>query len=184
MDTPVSLLQRLRHFPDPQAWAQFVQLYTPLLANWAARAGIQEQDAADLIQDVFVLLLKKLPEFTYDPSKSFRAWLRTVALNKWRERFRQATLPVTAGAEALAEVADPAEAFWEAEYRQHLVGQALLLVQPHFAPATWQAFWETVVNRKSTAQAAAELHTTTGAIRIARFRVLTRLRQELDGLLD
>src|ERR1051326_7810198 len=85
-------------------------------------------------------------------SKSFRAWLRTVALNRLRERFRHAALPVTGAAEVLAEVADPAEAFWEDEYRQHLVGQALRLVQPQFAAATWQLFWESVVEGKSTAQ--------------------------------
>ena len=184
MDTPVSLLERLRRPNDPEAWNRFVHLYTPLLASWAARAGLQEQDAADLIQDVFVLLLQKLPGFSYDSSKSFRAWLRAVALNKYRERCRRAALPVAGSPDVLANVADPAEAFWEAEYRQHLVGQALRLVRPQVEAATWQVFWETVVNGKSSAQVAAEQAMTPGAVRIARFRVLTRLRQELDGLLD
>jgi RNA polymerase sigma-70 factor (ECF subfamily) len=186
MDTPVSLLERLRRPGDAEAWARFVHLYTPLLSFWAARAGLQEQDAADLIQDVFTLLLKKLPEFTYGSSKSFRAWLRTVALNKWRERCRRAALPVAGGEEALAGVAcpDPVEDFWEAEYRQHLVGQALRLMQAQFAPATWQACWENVVNGKSAAAVAAELGMTAGAVRGARFRVLARLRQELAGMLD
>jgi RNA polymerase sigma-70 factor, ECF subfamily len=186
MDTPASLLERLRRPADAEAWARFVHLYTPLLASWAARAGLPDHDAAELIQDVFVLLLEKLPKFTYDPGKSFRAWLRTVALNKWRERFRRAALPIKGGDEALAGVACPdgAEAFWEAEYRRHLVGRALRLMQAQFAPATWRACWENVVHGKPAAEVAGELGMTPGAVRVARFRVLTRLRQELAGLLD
>jgi RNA polymerase sigma-70 factor (ECF subfamily) len=184
MDTSASLLERLRRQDDPGAWDRFVHLYTPLLAGWAARAGLREGDAADLVQEVFVLLLEKLPEFTYDPSKSFRAWLRTVAMNRYRERFRRPTLPVAGGDSLLAAVADPAEAFWEAEYRGRLVGRAMQLVQPHFAPATWHLFWETVVNGRPSAEVAAEMGITQGAVRVARFRVLARLRQEIDGLLD
>ena len=62
--------------------ARFVELYTPLLYYWARRVGLRRQDAADLVQDVFTLLVRKLPEFTYDRNKRFRAWLRTVTLNR------------------------------------------------------------------------------------------------------
>jgi RNA polymerase sigma-70 factor (ECF subfamily) len=167
--TPVSLLQRLRQPSDADAWDRFVQLYTPLLAFWAARAGVPDSDAADLIQDVLVLLLQKLPQFSYDPHKSFRSWLRTVTLNKWRERCRHVDLPVAATL-ALDDVAvaDPAEEFWEAEYRQHLIGQALRLMQANFTTATWQACWQTTVNGKSAPVVAAELGMTPGAVRVAR----------------
>ena len=47
---------------------------------------MQEQDAADLVQDVLIVLMRKLPEFHYQPGKSFRGWLRTVLMNKWRDR--------------------------------------------------------------------------------------------------
>src|SRR5271154_45229 len=87
--TSVSLLERLRQPAEQDAWNRFVHLYTPLLFAWADRAGLQSHDAADLVQDVFVLLLRKLPEFTYDSRQSFRGWLRTVALNKWRESRRR-----------------------------------------------------------------------------------------------
>ena len=46
METPASLLERLRRPADPEAWARFVALYTPLLYRWARRAGLQEADAA------------------------------------------------------------------------------------------------------------------------------------------
>src|SRR5438876_4447688 len=84
--TPVSLLERLRRPAEPEAWGRFVHLYTPLLYYWSRRAGLQPSDAADLVQDVLTTLVQKLPEFRYDEHKSFRAWLRTVTLNKWRDR--------------------------------------------------------------------------------------------------
>ena len=86
LSTPASLLERLRR-PEPgQAWEQFVRMYTPLLCQWARRLGLQDHDVADLVQDVMVRLHQKLPEFVYDPAKSFRAWLRTVLINQWRNQ--------------------------------------------------------------------------------------------------
>ncbi len=87
--TSPTLLQRLREPNQGQAWARFVDLYTPLLLTWARRTGLQPHDAADLAQEVFAVLVRKLPEFRYDPAKkNFRGWLRTVCLNKWRDRQR------------------------------------------------------------------------------------------------
>ena len=86
--TSVSLLKRLHQPEDQLAWARFVDLYTPLLFHWARRTGLPEADAADLIQDVFGVLVRKLPEFAYDEQRSFRGWLRTVLLNQWRTRLR------------------------------------------------------------------------------------------------
>src|ERR1700730_18807813 len=79
--TPASLLEQVRNPADQEAWKRFVRLYTPLLFHWAHRIHLQDQDAADLVQDVFTVLFQKLPEFRYDPARSFRAWLRTVHLN-------------------------------------------------------------------------------------------------------
>src|ERR1043165_3969943 len=87
--TSASLLERLRHRDQEQAWARFVELYSPLLLYWARRAGVQQQDAADLVQDVFTTLLQKLPEFTYDCNQNFRGWLRTIAMNRWRNLMRR-----------------------------------------------------------------------------------------------
>src|SRR5207302_9807265 len=66
LSTSVTLLERVRQRDDQAAWERFVALYTPLLYRWAQRAGLADQDAADLVQDVFVLLMKELPSFEYD----------------------------------------------------------------------------------------------------------------------
>lgn len=180
--TSSTLLQRLRRPEDRAAWERFVELYTPLLYYWARRMGLRAEDAADLVQEVFLVLVRKLPQFEYDPHKSFRSWLRTVAL---REGLRKPSASMENGVplDELA-VPDTAEALWEEEYRQHLAQQALTLMKADFQPATWKACWEYVVNERPAAEVAAELGISVGAVHAARFRVLTRLRQEMREMLE
>jgi len=182
--TSISLLERLRRTGDQKAWQRFVHLYTPLLYYWARRTGLAVEETADLVQEVLLVLVQKLPEFDYDPERSFRGWLRTVTLNKWRERCRR--LPFPADAAGLSDVADPGELdpFDEAEYRQHLVKQALQVMQAEFEPTTWQACREFVVSGRPAADVAAELGVSVDVVYGAKSRVLRRLREELQGLLD
>ena len=184
IDTSASLLERLRQPDDRAAWAHFVDLYTPLIYYWARRAGLQSHDASDLVQDVFQALLPALPRLAYDPQRSFRNWLRTVVLNKWRERHRR---PASAQMDEETAAALPApdeEALWETEYRDHVIRRALEIMRSDFQPATWQACWECVACGRDAAEVAAELGLTIGAVHAARFRVLARLRQELAGMMD
>ena len=185
--TPPSLLERLRQPGDQEAWERFVELYTPLIFYWARGVGLQDQDAADLVQDVFTLLVQKLAEFNYDEHKSFRGWLRTVTLNLWRnDQRRRAEQPVDADGPIMSGLASPdeAEKLWEAEYRDHLVQRALEVMQREFEPSTWQAFWECTANGRPAAEVAAQLGMSVGAVYVAKSRVLHRVRQELQGLLE
>jgi RNA polymerase sigma-70 factor (ECF subfamily) len=184
--TPASLLERLRR-PEEGAWPRFVDLYSPLLYFWACRMGLQAADAADLVQDVFAILLQKFPAFSYDTNKSFRSWLRTVTLNRWHDNQRRKTAALRhAGPAGLEDVAVPpeAEALWDKGYRDHLVSRAAEVMKGEFQPATWQAFWALTVEGKSGAEVAAELGLSVDAVYAAKSRVLRRLRQELDGMLE
>jgi RNA polymerase sigma-70 factor (ECF subfamily) len=184
--TSTSLLERFQQAPGPDAWSRFVRLYTPLLFFWARKLGMREADAADLVQDVFTILVQKLPTFQYDPQKGFRNWLRTVLLNKWRNSLRGRANAPNAGPDGLSGVADPQdpEELVEAEYRQHLLSHALELMQSEFPDKTWKACWEHVVLGRPAAEVAAELGIVVGAVYVAKSRVLSRVRQELGGLLD
>ena len=183
--TPASLLDRLRSSPERSAWEKFVDMYAPLLFAWANRLGRTGHDAADLVQDVLTVLVEKLPQFEYDGRKSFRAWLKTILLNRWRQQRRAACNRVTADGD-LADVAGPdnVHEFEEDEYRRHLVRRALALMQAEFQPVTWKACWEFVVRDRPAAEVAAELGISVNAVYLAKSRVLRRLRAELHGLLD
>jgi RNA polymerase sigma-70 factor (ECF subfamily) len=185
--TPVSLLLRLKEPKAEMAWQRFVELYTPLLFYWARAAGLKSPDDADLVQEVFAILVRKLPEFEYDSHKSFRSWLRTVVLNKWRDQQRR---KVAAGGDPaacdLAELADPKldGDFWEREHRKQLTARALAVMKVDFEETTWKACWEHVVIGRPAAEVAAELGISRNAVYVAKCRVLRRLRQELKGLID
>lgn len=184
--TPASLLDQLRGPARTAAWPRFVRLYTPLLAHWADRAGVPPSDRPDLIQDVFLVLLRALPTFDYDPGRSFRAWLHTVLVTRWADaRRKRVPVPLAAADSFPAPpVADHVPLIDEAEYRSVLVARAARLVEADFNPATWQAFWKTAVEGAAPGAVAAELGLSPNAVYLARSRVLARLRQELAGLLD
>jgi RNA polymerase sigma-70 factor (ECF subfamily) len=182
--TSFSLLDRLRRPQPDGAWETFVQLYTPLLFVWARQLHRSDADAADLVQEVFAVLVRRLPEFEYDPRRSFRAWLKTVAVNKYRELARRAA-PATQAPDGLLDEqpASADEGFWERDYRAHLTQRALDVMRTEFQPATWQAFWALVVEEHAGAEVAAALGLSINAVYVARSRVLRRLRQELEGLM-
>lgn len=183
--TPGSLLERLRDPHEADAWSRFVRLYTPLLFTWTRKLGMQESDASDLVQDVFIVLVKQLPEFRYDPEKSFRAWLKTIILNRWRDRCRRKP-PAGIPDATLDHLAAPEEAplFEELEYRQQVIRRALHLMQVEFPEKTWKACWEHVVAGRPAPEVAAELGIAVGSVYVAKSRVLSRLRQEIHGLLE
>jgi RNA polymerase sigma-70 factor (ECF subfamily) len=192
-DTPISLLERLRLRPDPASWQRLVDLYTPLIHNWLRRYTLQPPDAEDLTQDILGVLVQELPHFRHDLRRgAFRRWLRTVTVNRlrnfWRRRHPR---PQPAGngdyESALDQLADPDSDLsrrWDEEHDRHVLRRLLELIEPEFELATWRAFHLTVLEGRSTAATAAELGISVNAVRIARCRILNRLRQEVTGLLD
>jgi RNA polymerase sigma-70 factor (ECF subfamily) len=174
-----------------------VRRYTPLLSYWARRLGLQDQDADDLVQEVLIVIVQKLPGFHFQPEASFRGpkgsfrgpegsfrgWMRTILINKWRDRRkRRKAVPLEVDVQTPA----PGDSgtLEEREHQLYILGRALRMMAFTFEPATWQACWETVVCGRSATQVAAELGITVNAVYLARRRVLRRLRQELQGLRD
>lgn len=181
--TPLSLLQRLLE-PEPHdAWAQFVRLYTPLLFRWTRQARIPEGDADDLIQEVLLVIFRKLADFQHRGEFSFRNWLRTVALNKWCDKKRSQSHSGTLG---VTDIVGPNTVLeWEeAEYKRYLIGRALQIMRLDFNPVTYQACWELIVEERPAAEIATKLGITANAVYLAKFRVMNRLQTELDGLLE
>lgn len=187
MKTPASLLLRLRQTSDQQAWEQFVELYTPIIWIWLRRQNVQPTDAADLLQEVFLVLFRKLPEFEYERDGSFRGWLRTIVMNKWRDHLRRRK---PTHVESVDEIdahrtrPDPAEEIIEKDYRERLIARALQLMKSDFQPTTWQAFWDVMVEEMPVEAAAKKHGISINAVYLAKGRILRRLRQDLDGFLE
>lgn len=164
-----------------------MELYAPLIYHWSLKTGLSGDDAADCVQDVLALLVHKLPTFTYDPNKSFRAWLRTVTLNKCRDALRKgATIGQAAGPLGPEDAQSPDDValFTDRDYQLFVVQRALEVMQAEFESTTWRACWCQVIEEKPAAQVARELNLSENAVYLAKSRVLRRLRDELDGLLD
>lgn len=183
--TSLTLLDRLRRSGQADAWDRFVRLYTPLLLEWARLQGLQPADAEDLAQVVLVNLIRLLPGYEPREGKSFRGWLFTVCRNECRDfRARRTTRPLPGG-DGLNTVAAPGTADPdENDYRRQLVGRAIELVRTDFSNNVWAAFAGVVLDGRSPADVARDLGMTPNAVYQARYRVLRRLRDELDGLLD
>jgi RNA polymerase sigma-70 factor (ECF subfamily) len=177
---------------DPAAWNKLVRLYGPLIEQWCRRWGLQSHDVADVLQEVFQSVATHVSEFrkqrTHD---TFRGWLRVVVRNKVLDHFRRlAREPAGAGgSEAQRRLADIAAApiddsADDPQEESLLFHRALDLIRREFAERTWQAFWRTAIDGLSAPEAAAELSMTSGAVRVAKSRVLQRLRTELGDLGD
>ncbi len=185
--TSVSLLRRLRQPNQEAAWERFVELYAPLIFHWGKNQGLNATDSTDLVQEVMAILVAKLPEFQYDPKKRFRGWLRTVTVNAARNlRRRESTRPSTNVIEAVEQVSvtDAVELFGEAEYRRFLVKRAMQLMRAEFQEQTWKACWMHVAEGRRAADVGQELGLSANAVHIAKCRVMRRLREELDGLME
>ena len=196
--TSRSLLVRVKE-NDPAAWDRLVTLYAPLVTHWCRRLGVPEQDARDILQDVFGVLARSIDGFRRErQADSFRGWLRVITRNKVYDHYRKSNRQPSAvgGTDAyqlmhqlpdqlqedseLGEQVDGEDTRSEHE----LLLRALELIRQDFAPNTWQAFWLVVVDGKSPREVSELLKLSSGAVRVAKCRVLQRLRLELGELLD
>jgi RNA polymerase sigma-70 factor (ECF subfamily) len=183
--TRASLLLRLCDSENHEAWVEFVTLYEPVIYRLLRRHGLQDADARDVMQELLLAVSRSIAR--WDPAKdrgSFRGWLRCVARNLVINWLRQPARRVSAtgGSEGqwlLDRLPDDDQADtdeFDRELRRTLFHRAAQRVRGEVRPATWQAFWETAVVGTSPADAAAKLGITVGAVRIARCRVVARLR--------
>ncbi len=186
--TSLSLLRRVR-LRDETSWSRLLALYGPLVEYWCRRGGV-EADAADLVQEVFLAVAQDLERFEHRGPGSFRGWLRGITRHKLLDYYRKAQRQAAAegGSTALhrlQEIPDPQPGSSEdADEVSGLYRRALELIRSEFEERTWQAFWLSAVEGRDTAAVAAELGMSPVAVRIAKSRVLARLRAEAEHLID
>jgi RNA polymerase sigma-70 factor (ECF subfamily) len=192
METSVSLLDILANAPTDDAWRRLDELYRPLLCAWVARAGVPASDVDDLVQDVLLVVCRKIAEFEWRGKGAFRAWLRTILANKAGDYIRgQQNRPIATGGSDFQSWLDELESpdsglsrQWNREHDEHVAAALLRTVQGDFAPATWQAFLRHVTKGEPAGQVAEALGLSLNSVLLAKSRVLKRLRQEAAGLVD
>jgi RNA polymerase sigma-70 factor (ECF subfamily) len=178
--TDATLLWRVRDPRDPEAWQKFVTRYGPKIYNWCRRWGLQEADAQDVTQSVLVRLVQRMRTFTYDPTRSFRGWLHTVARSAWKDCV--ANRSGTISLEDIAEVADDLAAELNDEFDRELLELAIASVRVRVGPKTWEAFRLAGLERHPPRAIAADLGMSVRAVYQAKHRVKRLLQEELERL--
>jgi RNA polymerase sigma-70 factor (ECF subfamily) len=188
--TRITLLGRLRRDPtNERAWGEFVDVYAPKIMGWCQKWHLQDADAQDVTQNVLVKLAEKLRDFTYDPSKSFRAWLKTVARHVCSDFLQSKHRPgLGSGDSQVARILVSAEAredlakHLEKEFDREILEEAMLHVRLRVAPQTWQAFWLTAWEGLSGAEAAQRIPMQVAQVYVAKRRVQKMLQEEVARL--
>jgi RNA polymerase sigma-70 factor (ECF subfamily) len=188
--TRVSILMALRNDPgDQSAWSAFVDRYGPQIHAWCLRWKLQEADAQDVTQMVLLKLVRHLPDFAYDPSRSFRGWLRTLTAHSWSDFMGDQIRGVRGSADAVvADMLNTVQArvdlvrHLEETYDQELLEMAKAEVSHRVEPHTWEAFRLTAIEGVAAEGVAARLGLRVATVYRARHVVQTMLRETLAAL--
>jgi len=191
-ETRQSLLFRART-GEENAWKDLTELYRPLIIGWLNRQGVPAGDLEDLSQDVLMSVVKHLPTFEHSGHRgAFRSWLRTIVVSRTTDYWRAigANTQASGGSgatAALEQIADPDSDLnrqWDEEHDRYVLGCLLDLVEQEFEPATLRAFRRLSLEGASGAEVAGELGLSVAAVYMAKSRVLQRIRQDAQDLID
>lgn len=203
MHTPIptrrSLLGRLKDWNDQESWQVFFDTYWRLIYNTAIKAGLNDAEAQDVVQETILSVSKKLPSFEYDPAKgSFKAWL--LIMTRWRikgqlRKRRDETgrpgpgrLPPTSTARTatIERLADPAgsafDALWDEEWEKNLLAAAVERVKKKVAPRDFQVFDYYVSQKLPVSQVARALRVNRGQVYLAKYRIKRLIKKEIAYL--
>ena len=161
--------------------------YNPLLTTWCRRMRLDAETADELCQRIWIELARRIASFRYDPSKTFRGWLRRLLYSRTVDLLRaRRTDPLQLAederSELLERLNDPSDSDEGEESAQppallELAKQVQDSVQSHVEPRTWQAFWSIAVEGKSVRETAEALNLSYAAAFAAHKRVVRRLQE-------
>jgi RNA polymerase sigma factor (sigma-70 family) len=188
--TSVSLIQRVGRFPtDQAAWSEFVDRYGPKVRSWSQNWGLQAADAEDVTQTVLIKLSRRMAGFSYDPSGSFRGWLRRLARNAWQDWLTQRTASRRAGGGAdsdalLGSVAarDDLVRRLEETFDLEILGEAVHRVRERVVEKTWEAYKLTAQDGLAAVDVAGRLGMSVAGVYKAKSNVLKMIQEEVQAL--
>lgn len=188
--TSASLLARLGADPgDAGAWEEFVRRYGRQILHWCRHWRLQEADAEDVAQTVLLRVAKQMHAFRYDPARSFRAWLKTVAHAAWCDWLEAQKRQARGSGDSRVldllgsvEARDDLLRTLDAEYDRELFEAAAAQVRLRVAPATWDAFRLTALEGQPAAVAAEQLGIKVATVFVAKGRVQKMLQECVQAL--
>jgi RNA polymerase sigma-70 factor, ECF subfamily len=186
-----SLLVRARG-GEAAAWNDLCVVYRPLIVAWLRRQSVPASDLDDLVQEILLKVVRGLPAFEHSGrAGAFRTWLRTIvrsaSCDYWKSPARRAQADAGTSAavlDLLEEPDSPLNRYWEEEHDRYVLRCLLQLIELEFAPATVRAFTRVALEGASGSEVAAELGLSAAAVYAGRSRILRRLRELAEGLLD
>ena len=196
--TRASLLERLKDLGDQTSWNEFYQTYRELIYSVARKAGLNETEADEVVQDTVISVAKKMPGFRYDPAKdSFKGWLLTVTrwwildrLQKQKANQSLLTLPATqeegTRTATVERVADPAgfdlAGIWNEEWEKNLLRAALARIKRQVHPQHYAIYHLHVILGKPAREVAQALGVNAAQVYLAKHRVGRLLKKEIRRL--
>lgn len=196
LPTRTSLLRRLKRWEDQESWRDFFDTYWKLIYGAAVRAGLNDAESKDVVQDTVIAVAKKIEVFRYDPAlDSFKGWLLyltrlRIALHfRKRERDRggpsRGSTRMALGDE-IEHIVDPVgvefEGIWNEEWAKHLTDAALARVKQEVSPRQFQIFNFYVLKQWPVKEVAKTLGVTVTQIYLAKHRVSALVRKEVKRL--
>jgi RNA polymerase sigma-70 factor, ECF subfamily len=189
--THLSLLCDLRADDRQQnAWELFHLRYRAVIFGWCLRRGLPPDAVEDLTQDVLLKLFQQLPHYHHDPARGqFRGWLKAVVGNIltdfWRRQQHRPEHPAVGGTTFLNRAAGMVSDEAVGELSTAIEGQAqtsaeqiVERVRGKLKETTWQAFYQTMIERRPAAEVAAELNMSVAAVYKSTYRVKQLLLEE------
>ncbi len=187
-NTRITLLHRLRDRRDDGSWAEFVEIYTPLVWAYCRKRELRSEDIADIAQEVFRSVWKAMSSFRYDPDKGhFRAWLFTVLRNTIIDHYHKAKRTPTPSRQTLwldrlETPVDEAALDWDHDYRLRILNWAMERVRPEFTQRNWAIFTETSLNERPPGEVAEQFDLRPNTVTVIKYRIMQRLRQVVQTI--
>ncbi len=193
--TRVTLLNRIKDVDDSESWREFFETYWRLIYGYALRYGLTEAEAEEVVQETVIEVSRKMPAFTYDPTRSFKAWL--LHTTRWRiqDQLRKRKGPGAAGrpnadthtgTDLIERVPDPAGDYlttlWEEEWQNNLMAAALDKIKAKVKPRHYQIFDLYVLKEWPVEKVAETLRVSTGQVYLAKFKICRMLKKEIKAL--
>jgi len=154
LPTRESLLSRLRNLDDQASWQDFFDTYWNLIYSVARKAGLNDAEAQDVVQETVLTVSRKLPDFTYDAERgSFKGWLLTIT--RWRiedQRRKKAYrkdgkyMPREEALDTALMETVPADSMnwdqlWDEQWRQNIMERAIERVKRVVSGKEYQMFF-------------------------------------------